>query len=243
MALDMMPGARAILLANPVNPTAQVYDSDEIHGIIDVCAANRVFCIIDRLYATLIYDGARFPWLQPDPAVREWCILVDGVARAFRGLGGLKIGWACGPRDVIEAAGIAQDCASGPAGRVEQRVALAALDSPFDLGVLEELQMARDVFLERVRAVKDIEAWPVAGTMYCILDFRRFIGRTTPVGWILESSGDIADFLLREAGVLVTPGDSVGLPGLVRVSFASPLDEITVAVSAIEYALSLLTPV
>jgi len=42
--LELMPGARALVLANPVNTTAQVYDADELGAIIEVCAAHRVFC-------------------------------------------------------------------------------------------------------------------------------------------------------------------------------------------------------
>lgn len=242
LSLEMMQGARALILCNPVNPTAQVYTADELLAIVEVCAAAGVFCIVDRLYGKLLYDGRRYPYLGPTPAVRDWCVLVDGVMRAFRGMGGLHLGWACGPRDLIEAAAQAQEHGCGPAGRVPQRVALAALQSPWDLGLLDELQVARDTLLEHLAAIPDVEPWPVEGTIFCLLDMRAYLGRTTRVGWVLESSADIADYLLTEAHVLVTPGDIVGHRGLVRVSFGNGLDVVAEAVGRVAWALRQLEP-
>ncbi len=238
--LELMPGARAFVLANPVNTTAQVYDAAELHAIVEVCAAHRVFCVIDRLYGKLVYDGAQFPYLEATPAVRDWCILIDGLARAFRGTGGLRVGWACGPRDVIEAATTAQEHGAGPPGRVVQRVALSALQAPYDIGLLEELQASRDYLVEQVRTFGDARPWPVAGTMYGLVDLSAWLGATTPVGWVIESAGDMADYLLAEANVLVTPSDLVGPRGLVRLSFSQPWDVIAEATRRIALALEAL---
>jgi aspartate aminotransferase len=238
--LELMPGVRALVLANPVNSTAQVYDSAELHAIIDVCAAHRVFCVVDRLYGRLVFDGARFPYLDPSPAVRDWCVLVDGVARAFRGAGGLRVGWACGPRDVIEAATTAQEHGSGPPGRVVQRVALSALQSPYDIGLIDELESSRDYLVDQLAPLAGVRPWPVAGTMYCLLDLRLWLGATSPVGWVVDSSGDLADYLLSDANVLVMPSDIVGSTGLVRVSFSHPWDVLTEATQRIASALGAL---
>ena len=119
-------------------------------------------------FCRLVYDGKRFPYLEPTPAVRDWCILVDGLARAFRGAGGLRVGWACGPRDVIEAAATAQEHGSGPPGRVVQRVALSALQSPYDIGLLAELEASRDFLLEAVEQLPGVRPWPVPATTLAV---------------------------------------------------------------------------
>ena len=235
--LELMPGARALVLANPVNTTAQLYDSDELHAIVDACAAHRVYCVIDRLYGRLIYDGVSFPYVQRSPAVRDWLVLVDGLARAVRGAGGLRVGWACGPRDVIEAAIAAQDHGAGPAGRVEQRVALAALQAPYEIGLIEELQGARDFLFEQLLALPELVRWPVPATMYALLDLGAWLGATTPVGWVIDSAGDLADYLLSDANVLVMPSDLPGQRGLVRVGFSQPWPMLTEATQRIASAL------
>lgn len=238
--LELMPGVRALVLANPVNTTAQVYDEAELDAILEVCAAHRVFCVVDRLYGRLVYDGARFPYLRGTPAVRDWCIVVDGLARAFRGAGGLRVGWACGPRDVIDAAATAQEHGAGPPGRVVQRVALHALQGPYDIGLLDELQGSRDYLLDQLAPVRGAEPWPVAGTMYALVDLTAWLGATTPVGWVLESAGDLADYLLAEANVLVTPSDLVGQRGFVRLAFAQPWDVLADATHRIGASLGTL---
>jgi aspartate/methionine/tyrosine aminotransferase len=220
--LDNLPGVRAVLVANPVNPTAQVYDERELTALVDACAAARVFCVVDRLYGKLVYDGRRFPWLPASPGARDWLILVDGVARAFRGMRGLRVGWACGPRDVIDAAAVVQQHVMGPADGVAQRVALAALNAPWDLGILEELTASRDALLDVLAAIPGLSAWPVAGTMFCLVDASRQLGLSTRAGWVIESGVDLADFALAEAGVLVSPGDMAGRTGLLRLAFSQP---------------------
>lgn len=235
--LELLPGARALVIANPVNNTGQLYTAAELSAIVEECAAHGVFCVIDRVYGRLVFDGARFPWLDGSPAVRDWCVLVDGLARAVRGAGGLRVGWACGPRDIIEAAATAQEHGPGPAGRVEQRVALAALRAPFDLSLVEELQTARDLFVEQVAQLPDARVWPIPATMHGIVDLSPWLGSTTPVGWIIDSSSDLADYLLATEDVLVTPSDLFGAPGTVRLSFSAPWELIAEGIGRIGDAL------
>jgi len=240
--LELVRGVRALVLASPVNTTAQVYDAEEILAIVEMCSAHHVFCIVDRLYGRLVYDGARLPFFQGTPAVRDWLVLIDGVTRAFRGTGGVRVGWACGPRDIIEAATTAQEYGTGPPGRVLQRVALSALQMPYDLGLVEELEAARDYLFDQLAPVPGVRPWPVAGTPYALLDCSAWMGATTPVGWVVETAGDLADYLLSEANVLVTPIEVAGVRGLIRVSFANPWEAIGDASARIGVALEALHP-
>ena len=232
-----MPGTAALVLANPVNTTGQVYDEDELHALIDACAQHQVVCVIDRVYGRLIYDGGRFPHLRATPAVKDWCVLVDGLARAFRGTGGLRVGWACGPRDLIDAAAVAQDQGPGPPGRVVQRVALAALGSPYDLGLLHELESARSNLLDQLDEIPGLRVWPIAATMYALVDFSPWLDTHTPTGWVLHSSSDLADYLLSEAMVLVIPAEPAGH---LRMSFSADWDVVAEAVERVRGALGVL---
>lgn len=240
-ALNLYPQARALMVANPVNPTAQLYTADELQDLLDTCAFAETWLLVDRLYGMLVYDGNRFPYLPPTPALRDWGVLVDGVARAFRGMGGVRVGWVCGPRDLVESATNALAAGAGPADRVAQKVALGALRGPYDLGLIEELEATRDLVIDLAGEVPGLAVWPIAGTMFCVLDLTAWIGRATPAGWVMESSGDLADFLLGEAHVAVTPGEIHLHPGLVRVAFAQPAEVVTEAMTRIREALALLS--
>jgi len=240
-ALSLYPQARALLVANPVNPTAQLYTADELQDLLDTCAFGETWLVVDRLYGMLVYDGNRFPYLPPSPAFRDWGVLVDGVARAFRGMGGIRVGWACGPRDLVDVAAAALTAGAGPADRVAQKVALGALRGPYDLGLIEELEQNRDLVIDLAGEVPGMSVWPIAGSMFCVLDLTAWLGRATPAGWVMESSRDLADFLLGEAHVALTPGDIHLHPGLVRVAFAQPAERLTEAMTRIREALALLS--
>lgn len=239
--LPLYPGARAVVLANPVNPSAQLYTEAELQALVEACAAHQVYLIIDRVYGMLVYDGGRFPYLPPTSAFRQWCVLVDGVARAFRGMGGVRVGWACGPSDVIEAANSAQLASAGPADRVAQKVALGALRAPYDLGLIEELESNRDLLVDLASEIPGLSVWPIQGTMFALLDLSSWLGRSTPVGWVMEGANDLADFLLSEAQVVVVPGEILGHRGLVRVAFAQKIDVVTEAMLRIKESLALLS--
>jgi aspartate/methionine/tyrosine aminotransferase len=120
---------------------------------------------------------------------------------------------------------------------VVQRVALTALQAPYDIGLIEELEGSRDFLFDEVATIPGLRHWAVPATVYCLLDFGAWIGTVTPVGWVIESSGDLADYLLAEGNVLVTPSDLGGPPGLVRVSFSQPWDVLATAVHRIGIAL------
>ena len=142
---------------------------------------------------------------------------------------------------MIAAATTIQGAVAGPADRVSQRVALAALRAPYDLGLIEELEATRDHLLDLVADIPGLTAWPIAGTMFAVLDLGPWLGRSSPVGWVMESAGDLADFLAAEAQVLVTPAEIVGLRGLVRVAFAQKLEVVSQAMVRVKEALALLS--
>ena len=131
---------------------------------------------------------------------------------------------------------------TGPPGRVLQRVALSALQMPYDLGLVEELEAARDYLFDQLAPVPGVRPWPVAGTPYALLDCSAWMGATTAVGWVVETAGDLADYLLSEANVLVTPIEVAGVRGLIRVSFANPWEAIGDASARIGVALEALHP-
>lgn len=238
--LYLHPGARVVMLASPVNPTAQVYDADRLWGILEACLAADVTLVVDRLYGRLIYDGA-FPVLPPSDGVRERVVLVDGIGRAIRGASGLRVGWAAGPRAVMDAVTDLLAQGPGPADRVAQRVALAALRAPYDLGMVEDLRLHRDALLEFVARVEGLEAWPVPATSFALLDAASLLGRSTPVGWLLETAADLAEHLLDDAGVLLAPADIPGRPGFLRVSFTEPPPRLAQGFGAIRQSIARLT--
>ncbi len=86
------PGTRAILFANPGNPTGTVYGRDELQRLIDLALARDLFVIADEVYREFVYDGTeRAISVLEFPEIRDRAIVVDSMSKRYS-LCGARVG-------------------------------------------------------------------------------------------------------------------------------------------------------
>jgi len=224
--LDGRPYARLFLLNNPVNPTGQLYSQTEIDELLDVCVERRVFFVLDRLYWRILFDQREYPEPRIDDHTTPWLIQVDGLSKNFRRTGGLRIGWTVAPDDVTRAMVNLQSHYTANASVPTQRAALAALQRPYDHSMPREMQRKRDLMTSRARDLPHVRVWDTHATFYSFWDVTGCFGLRTPDGARIRTSDDVAEYLLRNAGVVTASGRAFMQEGFLRVSFAVPDDEI-----------------
>ncbi len=235
--LRMRPHAKLFLLNNPVNPTGQLYSAEEIEALLSVCVEHRIFFVLDRLYWRLLFDGAEYPEPRLDDETKRWIVQVDGMSKNFRRTGGIRIGWSVAPADVSRAmANMQSHYTAGPAIPT-QLSALAAISRAYDPELVRELQCKRDLLLREVQALPCVNVWPTRATFYSFWDVRETFGKKTPDGGVLRSSDDVAEYLIRNAGVVTASGCGFMQDGYLRVSFATPDEDIVEGVRAAAQAL------
>lgn len=238
--LRMRPSAKLFLLNNPCNPTGQLYTAEEVESLLEVCIEHRIFFVLDRLYWRLLYDGATYPEPRLDEETRRWIIHVDGISKNFRRTGGLRIGWSVAPDDVSRAmANLQSHYTSGPSTPA-QHAALAAIRHPYDRHLRDELQENRDLLRAHADKLPLVKVWPTPAAFYSFWDVRECFGRRTPAGRVLESSEDLAEYLIRHWGVVTAPGSAFMQEGYLRVSFAVPRQELEAGIEAATQALAAL---
>ena len=224
--LTARPHAKLFLLNNPVNPTAQLYSAEEVNALLDICVTHRIYFLLDRLYWRILFDGARFPEPRVDEQTRPWLIQVDGMSKNFRRTGGMRIGWAIGPRDVIQAmVNLQSHYTAGPATPT-QRAALEAIRRPYDPAIVAELQHKRDLLHREARGMPRVHIWPTPATFYSFWDVSACFGRHTPDGTVLRTCDDVAHYLVTSGGVVTAPGSAFMQHNYLRLSFATPDEEI-----------------
>lgn len=224
--LQSHPRARLFLLNSPVNPTAQVYTAEEIEQLLRVCVEHQVYFVLDRLYWRLVFDGAGFPEPRIDDDTRPWLIQIDGISKNFRRTGGIRLGWSIGPADVSRAMlNLQSHYTSGPAIPA-QRAALAAISTPYDPELRDDLERKRNLLREATCRIPHLVVWPTPGAFYSFWDVRRFIGRRAPDGRTMAGSQDLARYLLEAGGVVTAPGSAFLQEGYLRLSFATPDEHI-----------------
>ncbi len=238
--LRLRPDVKLFLLNSPVNPTGQLYSAEEVEELLAVCVRYRIYFVLDRLYWRLVFDGAAYPEPRLDEETRPWVIQVDGMSKNFRRTGGLRIGWSVAPADVAQAmANLQSHYTSGPATPA-QYAALAAITRPYDTELRDDLQQKRDLLQREAKALPRVEVWPTPASFYSFWDVRRCMGLKTPEGRILASSDDVAEYLIRAAGVVSASGRAFLQDGFLRISFAVPDQEIVEGVRAAAAALKAL---
>jgi len=238
--LDARPHAKLFLLNNPVNPTAQLYSADEVEDLLRVCAERKVYFVLDRLYWRILFDGQSYPEPRVDEETKPWLIQVDGMSKNFRRAGGLRIGWAVGPTDLIQAIVKLQSHYTGGPATPTEEAALAALSGGYRVSFRRELQAKRDLLHHHAADMPLVKIWPTPATFYSFWDVRECFGSRTSDGTEIHNSDDLAGYLARSEGVITASGRGFMQDGYLRLSFAIPEDEIVDGMAATKRALSAL---
>ena len=96
------PKTRALVLNSPHNPTGTVFTDAELEAIAAVCREHDLIAITDEVYEHLLYDGRAHQPLATLPGMAERTVSISSVGKSFSATG-WKIGWACGPAELIAA--------------------------------------------------------------------------------------------------------------------------------------------
>jgi len=96
------PKTRVLLLSFPTNPTGSVMPPDELRKIADFAVKHDLVVMSDEIYSELTYDDLPHHSIAALPGMKERTLFLHGFSKAFA-MTGWRIGFACGPADIIEA--------------------------------------------------------------------------------------------------------------------------------------------
>lgn len=230
------PKTRWLILNSPSNPTGAVYDRDELQALAEVLLAHpQVLILADDIYEHLIFDGRDFLTLalvEPELAART--LTMNGVSKAYA-MTGWRIGFATGPRWLLEAMEKLQGQQTSGACSISQHAAIAALDGPKDFIVhsREVFQRRRDFMVELLNQAPGIRCEVPGGAFYAFADCSGLIGKRTAAGRELVNDEAVALALLEEANVAVVQGSAFGLSGYLRIAYALDDESLRAACQAI----------
>lgn len=101
LAAAVTPRTRLVLVNSPHNPTGKVFSGDELARIARLCVEADLLAVTDEVYEHIAFDGAHVP-LASLPGMAERTLTVSSAGKTFS-FTGWKIGWACGPADLVAA--------------------------------------------------------------------------------------------------------------------------------------------
>ncbi|WAJ44480.1 pyridoxal phosphate-dependent aminotransferase [Mycobacterium sp. Aquia_216] len=122
------PATRALIVNSPHNPTGAVLTEIELRAIAEIAVAADLLVITDEVYEHLVFDGHRHLPLAGFDGMAERTITVSSAAKMFN-CTGWKIGWACGPAELIAGIRAAKQYLSYVGGAPFQPAVALALDT------------------------------------------------------------------------------------------------------------------
>jgi aspartate aminotransferase len=236
------PKTKAIIVNSPCNPTGATYDRSCLQDIAEVARQHDLVIISDEIYEKIAYDGMRHTSIASlGPEIAERTVIVNGVSKAYA-MTGWRIGYAAGPKELIEAmANIQSQSTSNPTS-ISQKAAVAALreGAPFTLQMLNEFDRRRRKMVERLNEMPGVTCPLPSGAFYAFPNVSALFDRTHASGSI-RTPTDLATYLLQEAKVALVPGEPFGSTSHVRLSYATSMEAIMCGMDRMAIALAKLT--
>lgn len=229
-----------LVLNSPSNPSGTAYTPAQLQAFAQVIRRSphrSFFILVDDIYEHILFDGIRFATLAAlAPDLKGRILTVNGVSKAYA-MTGWRVGYGCGPRALIEAMTKIQMQVNSHTSSISQAAAAAALDGPQDevRRRCQVFQDRRDLLLERFSAIGGMHTPKPEGAFYLFPDIRAFLGRRTPDGMEIKDDVAFANYLLEE-GLSVVPGSGFGMPGFMRLSYATSDSQLHLAADRLKAA-------
>jgi aspartate aminotransferase len=214
-----------LVLNSPSNPSGTAYTPEQLLAFAEVIRRSknqRFLILVDDIYEHILFDGLEFATLAAlAPDLKDRILTVNGVSKAYS-MTGWRVGYACGPRPLIEAMTKVQMQINSHTSSVSQAAAAAALEGPQDEVIRRcgVFQHRRDLLLKRFSEISGMHTPRPEGAFYLFPDMRALIGKKEPDGSVITDDVSLAAHLL-ENGVAVVPGSGFGMPGFIRLSYAT----------------------
>ena len=233
--------SRALVLCTPCNPTGAVYSDAELAALAEVLSETDVAVIVDEVYARISYVPVG-RWLRAAPHMADRTFIVDGVSKAYA-MTGWRLGWLAGPPELMEIASAVQSHLTSHPSSVTQRAAAYALEGHSNVEATIDSMVAtfrerRDAIVAGLAPIDGVQCSLPEGAFYVFPDVRGVFGRRLgPQGHVVNSSNELAAYLLNDALVATVPGEAFGMPGYLRFSYALAMDQLSEGVTRVQQAL------
>ena len=215
---------KILVLPFPNNPTGAILEEKDLQEIAKVCVDKDIFVMSDEIYAELTYKEKHISIAQM-PGMQERTILINGFSKAYA-MTGWRLGYVCGPADIIEQMLKVHQYAIMCAPTTSQYAAVEALkNGDEDVREMREAYNQRRRYLVHAFREMGLECFEPFGAFYIFPSIQEFG----------MSSDEFATRLLMEEKVAVVPGTAFGAcgEGFLRISYAYSLENLKVAIGRI----------
>lgn len=230
IAARLSPRTRLVIISSPNNPTGGVEPRENLGRLADALRKNDTWILSDEIYSHLIFEGSHHS-ITGFEGMPEKTIILDGFSKTYS-MTGWRLGWGIMPQELVphitRLVINSVSCTSG----FSQRGGLGAISTLEETlpPMREEFKRRREVIVAGLNEIPGVRCARPRGTFYAFPNVSSF-GR---------KSREVADYLLEKAGVACLSGTAFGNEGegYLRLSFATSIDKIQVALARIKEGLA-----
>jgi aspartate aminotransferase len=227
-----------LILCSPSNPTGSVYNKEELASLAEVIKKHDdLYVLADEIYEHINYVG-KHESIAQFPGMKERSIIINGVSKAYA-MTGWRIGFMAAPEWITKGCNKLQgQYTSGPSS-ISQKAALEAyVASQECVEVMRQaFEKRRDLIVSLAKEIPGLEVNVPQGAFYLFPKCSSFFGKSDGERTI-NSSTDLAMYLLEKGHVATVGGDAFGDPDCFRMSYATSDDNIREAMKRIKEALA-----
>lgn len=232
------PNTRALILCSPSNPTGSVYSCEELEALKDVLLRHpRVIVLADEIYEHINYVGQHASIAQ-FADIKDRVVVINGVSKAYA-MTGWRIGFIAAPEWIVKGCNKLQgQYTSGPCS-VSQKAAEEAFAGPQEcVEVMRQaFERRRDLIVKLAKEIPGLEVNRPEGAFYLFPKCSSFFGKKDG-DRVINSSTDLAMYLLEVGHVATVGGDAFGSPECFRMSYATSDENIIEAMRRIKDTLA-----
>ena len=221
-----------IILNSPSNPTGAAYTKKEIISLGKVLLKNKnVFILSDDIYEHVKFDNFKFFTIAQIKKLKDRTLTMNGVSKAYA-MTGWRIGYAAGPKNIIAAIRKIQSQSTSNPSSISQAAAVEALNGSqsFIKKRAKSFSNRRNFVVNYLNSIPGITCLLPKGAFYVFPSCKNLLGKKTK----LKTDSEFVEKLLEKANVAVVQGSAFGLPGYFRISYATSMQKLKVAMERIK---------
>ena len=216
------PKTKVLILPFPNNPTGAIMEREDLEKIAKICIEKDIYVMSDEIYGALTYKGKHVSIASLE-GMKDRTILINGFSKSYA-MTGWRLGYACGPSDIIKQMTKIHQFAIMCAPTTSQYAAIEALrNGDDDVRLMRGAYNQRRRFLMNAFKEMNLECFEPYGAFYVFPSIKEF-GMT---------SEEFATKFLEEERVAAVPGSAFGESGegFLRISYAYSIENLKEAMT------------
>ena len=221
-----------IILNSPSNPTGSGYSKSEIQKLAKVLIKNKkVHILSDDIYEHVKYDNFKFFTIAQISKLKSRTLTMNGVSKSYA-MTGWRIGYAAGPKEIISAIRKIQSQSTSNPSSISQAAAVEALNGKQDFikKRAKSFKERRDFVVKSLNNIDGIRCLKPNGAFYVFPNCKKLLNKRTK----LKKDTDFVQNLLEKQNVAAVQGSAFGLDGYFRISYATSMAKLKIAMSRIK---------